>query len=70
MDAFPAITAAADKLNRTLRGFAAPGDYGYDTPEGKFLLEMYRCVHDLLNAIDATRADREARAHVEQSPAA
>lgn len=70
MDTFPAITAAADKLNRTLRGFAAPGDYGYDTPEGQFLLEMYRCVRDLLNAIDATRADRTARAHVEQSPAA
>lgn len=39
----PRITDALDAIKEVLRVFGAPGDHGYDTPEGKALFALSQC---------------------------
>ena len=36
------------RLHRAIRSLGAPGDHGYNTPQGQKLLELHRAEFDLV----------------------
>lgn len=49
-----AAKAALEQIHAIHKAFGAPGDYGYETKEGKALYGLYRAGNELQSAINAS----------------
>jgi hypothetical protein len=52
-----AAKAADEQITAIKTAFGAPGDYGYDTREGKALFALFKAQVELRAAIDEARTD-------------
>ena len=52
------VDAAFEEITALHKAFGAPGDYGYDTREGKALWRIYQFQRQLLDALIAAGVDR------------
>ena len=52
-----AATAVNEQISAMHRAFGSPGDYGYESREGKALFGLYRAQVDLRSAIAEAEKD-------------
>ena len=50
------LTKLFEAVHEIKRAFGAPGDFGYETREGKALYALYAAAAELRQADDASRA--------------
>ena len=50
------LTKLFDAVHQVKRAFGAPGDFGYETREGKALYALYAAVVELRQADEASRS--------------
>jgi len=50
------LTNLFDAVHQVKRAFGAPGDFGYETREGKALYALYAAVAELRQADEASRS--------------
>lgn len=58
-DLLAIVEKASQQIGAIHRAFGAPGDYGYETKEGKALFELYRFDTELHAAIQAASKEAE-----------
>jgi hypothetical protein len=54
MTLLEAAKRADEQISAIHKAFGAPGDYGYDSREGRALFDLYRFQSELRAAINAT----------------